>query len=53
MMLASMRLRRPVEAPSRLQLAIGEWQRQLIKMAALTPAGRQTANDAELTTGDG
>ena len=35
-MLESTRLSQPVEKPSRLQLAIREWQRQLLDQARVT-----------------
>jgi len=45
-MMGSTRLRQPVEGPGPLQLAIREWQRQLIEMAKV--AQRQ-ANDSLLS----
>jgi len=41
-MLVSTRPPEAVEAPSRLQLAIREWQRQLIAMAEAAQSGRST-----------
>jgi capsular polysaccharide biosynthesis protein len=41
-MLVSTRPAQAVEAPSRLQLAIREWQRQLIAMAEAAQSGRAT-----------
>ena len=41
-MLVSTRPAEAVEAPSRLQLAIREWQRQLIAMAETAQSGRAT-----------
>lgn len=41
-MLASTRAAQPAEAPSRVQLAIREWQRQLIAMAEAARIARET-----------
>jgi hypothetical protein len=41
-MLGSTRPTEAVEPPSRLQLAIREWQRQLIAMAEAAQSGRTT-----------
>jgi hypothetical protein len=41
-MLASTRPTQAVETPSRVQLAIREWQRQLIAMAEAAHSGRAT-----------
>jgi hypothetical protein len=41
-MLASTRAVQPAEAPSRVQLAIREWQRQLIAMAEAARSARET-----------
>jgi hypothetical protein len=41
-MLVSTRPAEAVEAPSRLQLAIREWQRQLVAMAEAAQSGRAT-----------
>jgi hypothetical protein len=41
-MLVSTRPAEEVEAPSRLQLAIREWQRQLIAMAEAAQSARTT-----------
>jgi hypothetical protein len=41
-MLVSTRPAEGVEAPSRLQLAISEWQRQLIAMTEEAQSGRAT-----------
>ena len=45
-MLASTRPTQTVDTPSRLQLAIREWQRQLIAMAEATHDGRPTQTAA-------
>ncbi len=45
-MLESMRLTQPVERPSRLQLAITEWQRQLVDQAKLRHGDRRQAAGA-------
>ena len=45
-MLASTRAAQAAEAPSRVQLAIREWQRQLIAMAEATNSGRPTQTAA-------
>ena len=47
-MLASTRFRQPVERPGPLQLAIREWQRQLIEMAE---ASQRQANGGTLRVG--
>jgi hypothetical protein len=45
-MSASIRITRPVVAPSRLQLAIMEWQRQLVEMKRpRTTSGRELPLD--------
>jgi hypothetical protein len=41
-MLASTRAAQAAEAPSRVQLAIREWQRQLIAMAEAARIARET-----------
>ena len=40
-MLEFTRLTEPAEKPSRLQLAIREWQRQLVEMAKVTHGDRR------------
>jgi hypothetical protein len=45
-MLASTRAAQAAEAPSRVQLAIREWQRQLIAMAEAARSGRETHTPA-------
>jgi hypothetical protein len=46
-MLESKRLTQPVEKPSRLQLAILEWQRQLVEKAKVMHGdGRESAATA-------
>ncbi len=47
-MLVSTRCRQPVERPGPLQLAIREWQRQLIEMAE---ASQRQANGGTLRVG--
>ena len=50
-MVASTRAAQAAEAPSRVQLAIREWQRQLIAMAeGRGPPGRRTRPRPELVT---
>jgi hypothetical protein len=45
-MLESTRLAQPVEKPSRLQLAIKEWQRQLVEQAKVTRGDRREPTEA-------
>lgn len=45
-MLESTRRTQPVEKPSRLQLAIREWQRQLVETAKVTQGDRREPTEA-------
>jgi hypothetical protein len=45
-MLESTRTAQPIEKPSRLQLAIREWQRELVERARVAHADRREPTEA-------